>query len=260
MIIRWRTNDEYVHVVQSSTVADLRSLLERRGFGAAEPRFEPSEALRLSVGFPEIDGLLGGGISRGEILECTGGPSSGCTTLALSALAQATGQGEQAAYIDASDCLDPYHAEQAGVRLDHLLWVRCGVQQGAFDWRRRRSARSAQAWKAAQLVAGAGGFSLIVLDLIGLPPSQLRDFQSFPWFGLRQTIAESPTAILTLSAEHVTGSVASQSLEMERVRIGWRGSAGPALRLTGLSARARLLHQRRNRFGQETSCRLEAQR
>ena len=247
-------------MVQSSTVADLRSLLERRGFGAAEPRFEPSEAPRLSVGFPEIDGLLGGGISRGEILECTGGPSCGCTTLALSALAQATGQGEQAAYIDASDSLDPYQAEQAGVRLDHLLWVRCGVQQGAFDWRRRRSARSAQAWKAAQLVAGAGGFSLIVLDLIGLPPSQLRDFQSFPWFGLRQTIAESSTAILTLSAEHVTGSVASQSLEMERVRIGWRGSSGPSLRLTGLSARARLLHQRRNRFGQETSCRLEAQR
>jgi hypothetical protein len=144
--------------------------------------------------------------------------------------------------------------------LDHLLWVRCGVQQRAFDWRRRRSARSAQAWKAAQLVAAAGGFSLVVLDLIGLPLSQLRDFQHFPWFGLRQTIAGSSTAILTLSAEHVTGSVASQSLELERVQVGWRGSAGPGLRLTGLSARARLLHQRRNRFGQETSCRLEVQR
>jgi hypothetical protein len=146
------------------------------------------------------------------------------------------------------------------VRLDHLLWVRCGVQQRAFDWRARRSARSAQAWKAAQLVAAAGGFSLIVVDLIGLPLSQLRDFQRFPWFGLRQTIAGSSTAILTLSAEHVTGSVASQTLEMVRVQIGWRGSVGSALRLTGLSARARLLHQRRNRFGQETSCRLEVQR
>jgi hypothetical protein len=110
------------------------------------------------------------------------------------------------------------------------------------------------------LVAAAGGFSLVVLDLIGLPLSQLRDFQHFPWFGLRQTIAGSSTAILTLSAEHVTGSVASQSLELERVQVGWRGSAGPGLRLTGLSARARLLHQRRNRFGQETSCRLEVQR
>lgn len=247
-------------MVQSSTVTDLRSLLERQGFGAAEPRFEQPEAPRLCVGFPEIDGLLGGGISRGEILECSGGPSSGCTTLALSALAQVTGQGEQAAYIDASDSLDPYQAQQAGVQLDQLLWVRCGVQQRSFDWRTRRSSRSAQVWKATQLAAAAGGFSLIVLDLIGLPLSQLRDFQRFPWFGLRQTIAESSTAILTLSAEPVTGSVASQSLALEREQIGWRGSFGVALRLTGLSARARLLHQRRNRFGQEVSCRLEAQR
>ena len=45
--------------------------------------------------------------------------------------------------------------------------------------------------------------------------------------------------------------------------VGVRDSkdpAGPALRLTGLSARARVLHQRRTRYGQETSCRLEAQR
>jgi hypothetical protein len=247
-------------VVQSSTVTDLRSLLQRQGFGAAEPRFEQLEAPRLSVGFPEIDVLLGGGVSRGEILECSGGPSSGCTTLALSVLAQVTGQGEQAAYIDASDSLGPYQAQQAGVQLDHLLWVRCGVQERSFDWRTRQSFRSAQAWKATQLVAAAGGFSLIVLDLIGLPLAQLRDFQRFPWFGLRQTIAESSTAILTLSAEPVTGSVASQSLSLERKQIGWRGSFGPALRLTGLSARARLLHQRRNRFGQEVSCRLEVQR
>ncbi|MDA0204810.1 MAG: hypothetical protein O3A53_08305 [Acidobacteria bacterium] len=238
----------------------MRSLLERQGFGAAEPRFEQLESPRLSVGFPEIDVLLGGGVSRGEILECSGGPSSGCTTLALSVLAQVTGQGEQAAYIDASDSLDPYQAEQAGVQLDHLLWVRCGVQKRSFDWRKRRSARSAQAWKATQLAAAAGGFSLIVLDLIGLSLAQLRDLQRFPWFGLRQTIAKSSTTILTLSAEPVTGSVASQSLSLEREQISWRGSVGPALRLTGLSARARLLHQRRNRFGQEVSCRLEAQR
>lgn len=101
---------------------------------------------------------------------------------------------------------------------------------------------------------------MIVLDLIGLPPSQLRDFQNFPWFGLRKTISESPTAILTLSSDHVTGTVASQSLSLERETVGWRGASGVSLRLTGLSARAKLLHQRRTRFGQVTSCRLEAQR
>lgn len=247
-------------MVTSSTIADLRSLLQQQGLGSAAPRVALNKPEVVSSGFSEIDDLLGGGISRGEILECSGGPSSGCTTLALSALAQTTGRGEQAAYIDSSDSLDPRQAEQAGVQLDHLLWVRCGAQKRSFDWRTRRSARSAQVWKATQLVAAAGGFGLIVLDLIGLPPSQLRDFQNFPWFGLRKTIAESPTAILTLASEHVTGTVASQSLALEREAIGWRGASGVALRLTGLSARAKILHQRRTRFGQATSCRLEAQR
>ncbi len=247
-------------MVKSSTVADLRSLLQRQGLGSAAFRVELNEPEVAASGFREIDDLLGGGISRGEILECCGGPSSGCTTLALSALAQATGRGEQVAYIDASDSLDPRQAEQAGVQLDHLLWVRCGAQKRSFDWRSRRSARSAQVWKATQLVAASGGFGLIVLDLIGLPLSQLRDFQNFPWFGLRKTIAESPTAILTLSPEHVAGTVASQALVLERENVGWRGGSGVSLRLTGLSTRAQLLHRRRSRFGQAVSCRLEAQR
>ena len=70
--------------------------------------------------------LLGGGIPRGQITELVGKASSGCTSVALSLLAEATARQEIAAYIDASDCFDPPSAERAGVALDRLLWVRCG--------------------------------------------------------------------------------------------------------------------------------------
>ena len=40
-------------------------------------------------------------------------------------MAQATQAGEVAAYIDATDCLDPHSAEQAGIVHERLLWVRC---------------------------------------------------------------------------------------------------------------------------------------
>jgi hypothetical protein len=70
--------------------------------------------------------MLGGGLPLGGITEITGAPGSGRTTLALSALAGITRQGESCAYVDASDALDPVSAAALGIDLRRLLWVRAG--------------------------------------------------------------------------------------------------------------------------------------
>jgi hypothetical protein len=244
----------------AATISDLRLLLREQGLGTAVPAFEAERGEAAPTGFAELDALLGGGLPRGEISECLGGLSSGCTTVALAAIAQATMRGELATYLDASDGFDAPSAARAGVALERLLWVRCGQDKPAIERRSRRTSRAAQVWKAAQLIASAGGFGLIVMDLIGLPPFQLRDLQHFPWVGLRRTIAHGTTAVLVVSSGHVAGSVAAQTLSLEREGARWRGSQGVSLRLEGVSSRATILHQRRGVRGQTTACRLEASR
>ena len=244
----------------TGTMGELRSLLEQKGFAETLADFEAECDSPLPTGFPELDQQLGGGFPRGEISECLGPVSSGCTSLSLSLLAQATSRGELAAYIDASGSLNPDSAEQAGVVLEHLLWVRCGSRSHSPGQRSGHAAHTAQIWKAANLVAAAGGFGLIVMDLIGLPPRQLRELQRSPWFGLRQTIAGGPAAVFVLAAEHVAGSVAAQTLSLRREKTRWRGQSGVSLHLAGVSVQATVLHQRRVRERKNISCPLEIRR
>jgi len=139
--------------------------------------------------------------------------------------------------------------------------VRCGGRhKGNLERPARRTSRSAQAWKAAHLIASAGGFGLIVLDLLGLPPAELRGLQRLPWLGLRQAIAHSPATILTLSSQHLTGSAGALALSFRREKPRWRGDSGVSLRLAGLSMRVTILHQRRSIRGQAGACNLEAER
>ena len=77
----------------------------------------------LASGVPEIDDLLGGGLPIGGISEFTGLGSSGRTSLALSLLAEASGN-SACAYIDVNDSVDPRSAAAAGVYLRNVLWVR----------------------------------------------------------------------------------------------------------------------------------------
>src|SRR5690242_18717543 len=63
---------------------------------------------------------------RGCLTEIVGAASSGRTSLLHAALAASTGRGEMCAIVDADDAFDPASAEAAGVRLDRLIWIRCG--------------------------------------------------------------------------------------------------------------------------------------
>jgi recombination protein RecA len=70
-----------------------------------------------------LDEALGvGGYPRGRVIEIYGPESSGKTTLALHAIAEAQKKGGIAAFIDAEHALDPTYAKNLGVNIDDL-WV-----------------------------------------------------------------------------------------------------------------------------------------
>ncbi|MGI4952303.1 MAG: recombinase RecA [Janthinobacterium lividum] len=69
-----------------------------------------------------LDLALGiGGLPRGRIIEIYGPESSGKTTLALHAIAEAQRRGGTCAFIDAEHALDPIYARKLGVDVDNLL-------------------------------------------------------------------------------------------------------------------------------------------
>ncbi len=69
-----------------------------------------------------LDIALGiGGLPRGRIIEVYGPESSGKTTLALHAIAEAQKRGGTCAFIDAEHALDPIYARKLGVDVDNLL-------------------------------------------------------------------------------------------------------------------------------------------
>ncbi|MTI45214.1 RecA protein [Roseibium hamelinense] len=80
------------------------------------------EVQAISTGSLGLDIALGiGGLPRGRIIEVYGPESSGKTTLALHAVAEAQKTGGICAFIDAEHALDPLYARKLGVNIDDLL-------------------------------------------------------------------------------------------------------------------------------------------
>jgi recombination protein RecA len=76
----------------------------------------------ISSGSLGLDIALGiGGLPRGRIVEIYGPESSGKTTLALHAIAEAQKVGGTAAFVDAEHALDPAYAKKLGVDIDELI-------------------------------------------------------------------------------------------------------------------------------------------
>lgn len=76
----------------------------------------------ISTGAVSLDYALGtGGFPRGRIVEIYGPESSGKTTLALQAVAEAQKAGGMAAFVDVEHALDPIYARKLGVDVDNLL-------------------------------------------------------------------------------------------------------------------------------------------
>ncbi len=100
-----------------------------------------------------LDEALGiGGYPRGRIIEIYGPESSGKTTLALHAIAEAQKMGGIAAFIDAEHALDPLYARNLGVNIDEL-WV-------------SQPDTGEQALEIAESLVRSGAVDIIVVDSV----------------------------------------------------------------------------------------------
>jgi recombination protein RecA len=107
----------------------------------------------IPTGALSLDIALGvGGLPKGRITEIYGPESSGKTTLALHAVAEAQRKGGTAAFIDAEHALDTNYAERLGVDVDNLL-----VSQPDFG---------EQALEIAEILIRSGGVDIIVIDSV----------------------------------------------------------------------------------------------
>ena len=102
----------------------LRSLKTKFGDDAI---MTLSESRRVDIdvvptGSIGLDDALGiGGFPRGRIIEIYGPESSGKTTLALHAIAEAQKMNGICAFIDAEHAMDPEYAKNLGIKLEELL-------------------------------------------------------------------------------------------------------------------------------------------
>ena len=107
----------------------------------------------IPTGSVALDVALGiGGLPRGRIVEIYGPESSGKTTVALHAIANAQDEGGICAFIDAEHALDPDYAGKLGVNTDELL-----VSQPD---------NGEQALEIADTLVRSGALSLIVIDSV----------------------------------------------------------------------------------------------
>ena len=116
----------------------------------------------LSSGSILLDSCLGiGGYPKGRIIEIYGPESSGKTTLALTAVAEAQSKGGIAAYIDAENSIDPEYAKNLGVNIDDLILSQPDSGEEALE--------------IVESLASSGVFSLIVVDSVAalVPKAEL---------------------------------------------------------------------------------------
>ena len=107
----------------------------------------------ISTGSLSLDLALGvGGLPRGRVIEIYGPESSGKTTLALHAVAEAQKQGGEAAFIDVEHALDPVYAAALGVDIDSLLVAQPDSGE--------------QALEIAEALVRSGAIDIIVIDSV----------------------------------------------------------------------------------------------
>ncbi|MBQ9072360.1 MAG: recombinase RecA [Bacilli bacterium] len=107
----------------------------------------------ISSGSISLDIALGiGGYPKGRIIEIFGPESSGKTTFALHAIAEAQKKGGRAAFIDAEHALDPVYASNLGVNINELLLS--------------QPDNGEQALEICEALVRSGAISIIVIDSV----------------------------------------------------------------------------------------------
>jgi recA bacterial DNA recombination protein len=220
--------------------AAARDLLS--GLGAKLTRASDLPALSAAGGARDplatkvsaLDRLLSGGLPRGALVEVTGRRSCGRFSIGISSLAAATSAGESAALVDLGGHLDPQSAEDAGVDLARVLWV--------------RPSRLKDAVASAEMLLGAG-FPLVVVDL-GVPPVRGRYVPDAAWVRLTRAARERRAALLLLSPYRVSGIAAQAAVAADGARAIWRGAGKSPRLLEGIASRLTLQKDARARGGE----------
>jgi len=140
----------------------------------------------IPTGSVAVDVALGvGGLPRGRIIEIYGPESSGKTTLALHAIANAQKQGGIAAFIDAEHALDPGYAQKLGVDIDALLVSQPDTGE--------------QALEIADMLVRSGAISLIVVDSVAalVPRAEIEGEMGDSHMGLQARLMSQALRKLT---------------------------------------------------------------
>jgi recombination protein RecA len=154
-----------------------------------------------------LDLALGiGGLPRGRIVEIYGPESSGKTTLALHAIAEAQRRGGTCAFIDAEHALDPTYARKLGVDVDNLLIS----QPDAGE----------QALEIADTLVRSGAIDVLVVDSVAalVPRAELEGEMGDSHMGLH-------ARLMSQALRKITGSVSRSNcmlifLNQIRMKIG----------------------------------------
>jgi recombination protein RecA len=174
----------------------------RMGQRAGDEQIEviPSGSLGLDL-------ALGiGGLPRGRIIEIYGPESSGKTTLALHAIAEAQKRGGTCAFIDAEHALDPIYARKLGVDVDNLLIS----QPDAGE----------QALEIADTLVRSGAIDVLVVDSVAalVPRAELEGEMGDSHMGLH-------ARLMSQALRKITGSVSRSNtmlifINQIRLKIG----------------------------------------
>ncbi|MBR0643435.1 recombinase RecA [Plastoroseomonas hellenica] len=154
-----------------------------------------------------LDLALGiGGLPRGRVVEIYGPESSGKTTLALHAIAEAQKKGGTCAFIDAEHALDPGYARKLGVDVDNLLIS----QPDAGE----------QALEIADTLVRSGAVDVLVVDSVAalVPRAELEGEMGDSHVGLH-------ARLMSQALRKLTGSVSKSNtllifLNQIRLKIG----------------------------------------
>jgi recombination protein RecA len=161
----------------------------------------------ISSGSLGLDIALGiGGLPKGRIIEIYGPESSGKTTLALHAIAEAQKKGGTCAFIDAEHALDPGYARKLGVDVDNLLIS----QPDAGE----------QALEIADTLVRSGAVDVLVIDSVAalVPRAELEGEMGDTHVGLH-------ARLMSQALRKLTGSVSRSNtllifLNQIRLKIG----------------------------------------
>ena len=161
----------------------------------------------VSTGSLGLDVALGiGGLPKGRIIEIYGPESSGKTTLALHAIAEAQRKGGTCAFIDAEHALDPGYARKLGVDIDNLLIS----QPDAGE----------QALEIADTLVRSGAIDVLVIDSVAalVPRAELEGEMGDSHVGLH-------ARLMSQALRKLTGSISRSNcmmifLNQIRLKIG----------------------------------------